>query len=315
MKKNYILVLTHDIDSLSWKEFPLNYQRVLYPFTTAFIKNAYRLFSGHISGSDYMKSLRFTFFDGILSRFKLVNDSWQNSIDIILNIERKYDVKSTFFFIPFCRVPGHTPDGDIAPSKRACYYNVLDYISLLQSLEEEGWEVGIHGIDAYLNIESAKGELDIFKRILPLKKKFGIRIHWLYHRGEESWKIFEKAGYLYDATFGWNDKIGFPDSRYKPFVPNCSGELHVLPLNIQDNVLLRSDRHNLSPPKAWKEVEKVFTIAREKHAVITVLWHNTSFVAPRHWGWLYEKMIQQARDDDALIVNACEAIKLVNSFD
>lgn len=314
MKNDYILVLTHDIDSLSWKEFPLNYQRLLYPYTNAFIKNAYRLFLRHISSSDYIKSLRFAFFDSILSRFNLVHDSWQRSLDIILSIERRYDVRSTFFFIPFCKAPGHTPDRHIAPSNRACYYDVQEHISLLQSLEEEGWEVGIHGIDAYLDSESAKRELEIFKRILPSKRKFGIRMHWLYHRGKESWKILEKADYSYDATFGWNDKIGFPGSQYTPFIPNCCDKLYVLPLNIQDNVLLRSDRQNLDPKKAWKEIEKILAITKEKSGVITILWHNTSFVAPRHWGWLYEKIIQKAKDDNASIVTACGAIELFKNL-
>jgi peptidoglycan/xylan/chitin deacetylase (PgdA/CDA1 family) len=310
MNDKYILVLTHDIDSLTWKEFPLNYQRILYPFSNALIKNTYRLIFRHISGFDYLKSLRFAFFDSILSRFNLMNDPWQKSLDKIIDIERKYDVRSTLLFIPFFKDPGHTPDGNKAPINRACYYDILNHASLLQSLEQQGWEVGIHGIDAYLNLESAKRELERFKSLLPFKKKFGIRMHWLYHQGEESWKILEKAGYSYDATFGWNDKIGFPGSHYKPFIPNGCNSLHVLPLNIQDNVLLRWDRQNLNPKSAWKEAEKLLTFAKEKSAIITILWHNTSFVAPRHWGWLYEKIIQKAKEDNALIVTAGEAIEM-----
>lgn len=314
MNNPYILVLTHDIDSLSWQENPLNYQRVFYPFTSGIIKNAYRLIFRHIRGSDYLKSLRFAFFDGILSRLNLVKDSWQQSLNIILNIERQYDVRSTFFFIPFSKDPGHTPDGHIAPKNRACYYNILGHTSLLQSLEQQGWEVGIHGIDAYLNVESATKELERFKSFLPFKKQFGIRMHWLYHRGEESWKILEQAGYSYDATYGWNDKIGFPGSKYKPFIPDGCNKLYVLPLNIQDNVLLRSDRQNLNPAKAWNEVEKLLTFIKEKSGVITIIWHNTSFVAPRYWGWLYEKIIQKAQNDQALIVTACKAMDFFMNF-
>lgn len=310
MKNSYVLVLTHDIDSFSWKEFPLNYKRLLYPFTTGIIRNIYRLFSGHISSLDYIKSLKFAFFDSILSRFNLVDDPWQRSLDIILEIERKYEVRSTFFFIPFRKQPGHSPHGQIPSSNSECYYDILDHISLLKSLEKDGWEAGIHGLDAYLNFESAKRELEIFKRILPSKKEFGIRMHCLYHQGEESWKILEKAGYWYDATFGWNDKVGFPDSQYKPFIPGCCNKLYVLPLNIQDNALLRRDRQNLNPKDAWAEVEKILTIAKEKCGVVTILWHNSSFMVPFFWGWLYEKIIQKAKDDNALIVKACEAIEL-----
>jgi len=133
MNNNYGLVLTHDIDSLSWKEFPLNFQRFLYPFKSAMINNTYRLFCRHITGLDYIKSLRFAIFDGILSRFNLVHDSWQQSLDIILDIERKYDVRSTLFFIPFSKDPGHAPDGKKAPINRACYYDILNHSSLLRS--------------------------------------------------------------------------------------------------------------------------------------------------------------------------------------
>ena len=64
-----------------------------------------------------------------------MNDPWQKSLNIILEMERKYEVRSTLFFIPFSKDPGHTPGGNKAPINRACYYDILNHASLIQSLE------------------------------------------------------------------------------------------------------------------------------------------------------------------------------------
>jgi peptidoglycan/xylan/chitin deacetylase (PgdA/CDA1 family) len=237
----------------------------------------------------------------------MAKDPWWESFCIMLEIEKRYGVRSTLFFIPFPRRPGHTPKGKRAPNNRAAYYELEDYRSLLQQLERDGWEVGIHGIDAYRELESAKAELEAIRRLLPGKNRMGIRMHWLYHLGNKTWKILEAAGYAYDATFGWNDRVGFPGGQYRPFIPK-EISLVVLPLNIQDGALLGEWHQFLEKHEAWQRAEQVLTEAKEVGAVVTVLWHNNSFAAPRYWGWLYERILQRAKKDGACICRASDVV-------
>jgi peptidoglycan/xylan/chitin deacetylase (PgdA/CDA1 family) len=274
------------------------------------VVNFKRFITGQLKLVEYLESVKYALLSPFI-KLGWVTDPWKESLRVMLDIENKYGIRSTLFFIPYPKRPGYKPDGFPAPRNRAAYYNLYEYKTLLLTLEENGWEVGIHGIDAYRDIESATNELSIFKELLSNKNNFGIRMHWLYHRGEETWKILDEVGYAYDATYGWNDKIGYPGNRYYPFIPECAKGLVVLPLNIQDGALLSEQYQNLSNREAWDKVKKVFEEAKVKKAVITILWHNNSFVAPRYWGWLYERIIEQAKSDGARIMRA---IDLINEF-
>jgi hypothetical protein len=309
-KAPYILVLTHDIDALSLKELPLR-GRTFWGFIyRSLIVNFRRFLRCDLGIREYLQSLMCVLLLPLI-KLGLAKDPWRESLHRMLKIEKQYGVRSTLFFIPISRTPGHTPEGKQAPSNRAAYYDLQAYASLLQRLVREGWEVGVHGIDAYRDLESAKAELQAICRLLPGINKVGIRIHWLYHLGAETWKILEAAGYAYDATFGWNDRIGFPEGQYRPFRPKGISNLVVLPLNIQDGALLGEWRQFLSNKEAWEQVECLLTEAKKVGAVVTVLWHNNSFATPRFWGWLYERILERAQQDGAYI---CRAIDVVEMF-
>lgn len=303
----YWLVLTHDIDIMSLRELPIAGKTFWGFVYRLLIVNAWRTIKGQISPAQYLDSLK-TFLIIPFIKLGLAKDPVEESIQIMLDIERGYGVRSTLFFIPYARRAGHKLDGNVAPSNRCAYYELSDYKDLLVQLEDEGWEIGVHGIDAYRSLEDAQEEIQSIKAILPKKKKIGIRMHWLYHKGKDSWKILDSAGYYYDASVGWNDRIGYPESIYRPFKPEGVGNLIVLPTNIQDTALF--SRPDLTMDKVWSKVENVLNEALQKKAVVTVLWHNNSFVAYRHWTEIYRRIIEKAKYDGAEIIRAVDAIDL-----
>jgi len=309
-KAPYILVLTHDVDALSLKELPLS-GRTFWGFVyRSLVLNFWRFLRHDLGIREYLQSIMYVLLLPLI-KLGLARDPWRESLHRMLEIEKQYGVRSTLFFIPIARTPGHTPAGKRAPSNRAAYYELKAYAGLLQQLVGGGWEVGVHGIDAYRDLECAKAELQAFRQLLPENNMVGIRMHWLYHLGEKTWSILEAAGYTYDATFGWNDRIGFPEGQYRPFRPKGISNLVVLPLNVQDGALLGEWHQFLNNEEAWKQVECLLMEAKKLGAVVTVLWHNNSFVAPRFWGWLYERIIQRAQQDGAYI---CRAIDVVEMF-
>jgi len=307
VKNNYTLVLTHDVDFLSLKNYSVLSKTTLKFTKDCIFTNMFRLLKGDIHVFTYLKSL----FWGISYPFiKLgwIKDPWEKSVEDILKIEKKYGVKSTFFFIPFENKHGFFEKNIPAPQRRKAKYDVNKYKHLLKKLEKEGWEVGIHGINAHLNGDEARKELIVFKEILPQKDKWGVRVHWLY-QPSHLWMNLKETGYYYDSTFGSNEEIGFKDNRYVPFKKDG---IWVLPTNIQDTTLLSKWRKNLSYKMAWDEIKKILELAKEKNAVVTIIWHNISFGPPRYWGSLYEKIIEKGKKDKANFVKAIDVLKIFN---
>jgi peptidoglycan/xylan/chitin deacetylase (PgdA/CDA1 family) len=302
----YTLVLTHDIDVLSVVSLPLGRTLVGF-FYRCTAGSLVRLLQGSISLEQYFESVRAAL-EYLPAKLGLGLDAWANSLATMLSVERAYGVRSTLFFIPIYREPGARPeDARPAPGNRAAHYRLGDQKELLQQMVRDGWEVGVHGINAWRSLEDALSEFRTFSAICPQQHRVGIRMHWLYQRAE-MWKHLDEAGYFYDATFGSNDRIGFPEGKYTPFKADGAKNLMVLPLNIQDCALFGSSAGGKTEGEAWEEVEKLLHKARLNHAVVTILWHNHSFVAPRFWGEIYERAIRQAKADGAAILTAGEAV-------
>lgn len=306
MKKEnpYTIVLTHDVDHISLRNYPL-----LSRFGMAFVKNALftnfiKLLKGHIGLWTYIKAVFWGFaFPAV--KMGLVKDPFEDCFQRILKIEEEYNVRSTFYFIPFKGTPGLKEKGEPASIHRAAAYDVSQYNDLLVSLEARGWEVGIHGLNAHIGVGEAAEELKVFKTMLPSKAKWGIRMHWLYHN-HRLWKTLKDAGYYYDTTFGSNEEIGFKENRYRPFQKDG---VWILPLNIQDGALLAGWHGDLSLSRAWEEIKPVLHTAKETGAVVTVLWHNASFGPPRYWEPLYRKIIEEGKKDGARFLTALQAVE------
>jgi peptidoglycan/xylan/chitin deacetylase (PgdA/CDA1 family) len=225
----------------------------------------------------------------------LVCDPWESAITDIMEMEDKYGMRSTFFFIPFPNRSGFTKKGFPAHNNRAAMYDIKKYQKLLQLIELKGWEVGVHGIDAHLGVKEAIEEFKIMQELFPDKKEIGMRMHWLY-QSDDLWKNLKEAGFYYDATFGTNEGVGFPEDKYKPFKKDG---IWAIPLTFQDAALLDSCGMKLPIANSWPYIKKVLNIAKEKKAVVTVSWHSNVFGVYKYYGRLYERILQQAQNDGA----------------
>lgn len=303
----YFLVLTHDIDAMSLVELPFGWTLFGFAYRGVF-DNLVQLSRGRLSLGDYLTSLR-DVMGYIPARLGWYVDAWARSVGIMLDLERRLGVRSTLFFIPIAGEPGSAHGGmGRAPSNRAAHYEIPACRALLSDLVRGGWEVGVHGVNAWRSLEDARRELAAMREACPEQSRFGIRMHWLYSR-PGMWTDLEKAGYAYDSTLGWNDRIGFPEGRYRPFRLTGTDGLTVLPLNIHDVALLDRSKADLDVSTASVQIDHLLDEARQHHAVVTLLWHNTSFVAPRFWGKVYERVIERARRDGAEILTAAMAVE------
>jgi len=300
----YTVVLTHDVDQLALRDAPFASRIAASYLKRCIISNFKRWLQKDLDALTYWRS----FLSGLsfpLIKARIVSDPMEMGLYKAMEIEKQYNVRSTFFFLPEKGNPGYIEKGKPAPARRGTDYDVRDYAELLQELEQGGWEVGIHGINAHLGQQEAIDELKVFQNLIPGKKKWGMRMHWLF-QPDMLWQNLHEAGYYYDATFGSNDNTGFFQGRFHPFIKD---NIRVLPLTIQDGTLLAHWRGDMSLEAAWPRVRGVLDRAKEHRAVVTVLWHTASFSAPRYWESLYHRIIRQGLDDGAQFLTAVRAVE------
>ena len=305
----YTVVLTHDVDHLCLRKAPFREGGA-----GSFLKgclwiNLFRFLRRDLSLWEYAKGA------GIALVYPLVKlgfffDPWEVALQDILAMEEKYNARSTFFFIPFSQEAGFKSRGILAPRSRAALYNINNYKKLINELALGGWEVGVHGLNAHLSHEEAEREYKVMADLLPPAMPIGIRMHWLYQT-EELWKNAAKGGFYYDATYGSNDKVGFPENKIHPFKRD---NIWVIPLNIQDGTLLKKKYMGLTREKAWTRVSELMDDARRQRAVITILWHTNVFGPPLYWGNVYEKILKKAILDGARIMRCVDICKTMEEL-
>jgi hypothetical protein len=216
---------------------------------------------------------------------RLARDFW-NPMDRYVPAES--GLPSTYYFVPFADRPGRSvPAG--RGSMRAVRYDVDDYADNLRDLERGCSEVGVHGIDAWCDVESGANERAVVNGITG-RDDLGIRMHWLYF-SEGSPRLLEEAGYTYDSTLGFNDAIGYRNGTAQVFRPHGATELLELPLHIQDTAMLFPARMHLSERAALTACESLVTNAVRTGGVLTINWHDRSLAPERNWDALYADLL------------------------
>ena len=169
-----------------------------------------------------------------------------DTFDTILDMERKYGAKSTFFSLPFAYAKN---------------------LHRLKRLRAEA-EVGLHGMDpsprslSALQAQKATVETALGAAVT------GIRMHMLSLVIPRTFDFEKHAGFDYDSTF-LPPRYGQKRS-YKPFFA-VEGLLEI-PLTIMD-----SDYAEMGTEKTWERIEATLDEYRRNEGVCTILWHPHSF--------------------------------------
>jgi len=299
----YAMTLTHDIDILSLKEMPIARTFLGYFYRSSLL-NWKRWRSGKVKTAEFYRTI-WEMVRTWAAKVGLGQDVWQRALPALLDLEKRLEVRSSLYFMPFPEKPGILPEHlreakESAPANRAAFYDVAKYQTLLAGLEDGGWEAGVHGIDAWHDAQSARAE---HGRVAGLtgRDELGVRMHWLYFQSPDSFEALGKGGFQYDATFGFNEVIGFRAGTLQPYHPlNCQ-TLWELPLHIQDGALMGEEHLNLNREDAFRKAQPILDFAKRFGGAVSLLWHNQSFTAPRFWGEVYERLIVQGREDGAWI--------------
>jgi len=219
----------------------------------------------------FTRDLRKGSINNILKIYNKIDPYW--NFESIMKIESEFDVRSTFFFLNETIKPNiFSPKSWILAFGR---YKVTEpkVIKIIKTLDKGGWEIGLHGsFNSYIDLNLLKMEKDILESVLE-KQVIGIRQHHL-NLVLNTWKLQQKAGLIYDTTFGFKKDIGFKDEKYEPFHHIESGMV-IIPLVIMDINLFRKANNDLQ--KAWEIAKETIDIAEKKNATLTILWHQRVF--------------------------------------
>jgi hypothetical protein len=296
----FTVCLTHDLDhpSLRFHRFDPTTFGFLY---RAVIGSALKTCRGQLS----LSSLRRNVSAAIALPF--VHLGWAEDFwfefDRYLQIEK--GLGSTFFAIPVKRDPGRTAEGT-APSLRASAYDAADIADRLRALAAAGSEVGVHGIDAWLDTCSGSDERNAVSRVVGAPTA-GIRMHWLFFDDQSPARL-EQAGFAYDSTFGYNETVGFRAGTLQAFRPLTAKQLLELPLHVMDTALFYPSHLNLTPDAAMKRVLPLVDEAEEHGGALTINWHDRSIAPERLWDSFYFDLLDDLRRRAPWFPTASQAV-------
>ena len=265
--KNFAVCLTHDIDAV-------------YHYTSklSIMYNAAK----SLKYGQIKNALKIPFYN--------TNKNWNHwwNFNDIMALEEKYDAKSSFYFLTL-----NKEDLDFN-------FKVEDLKHELRYIINKGWEVGLHGgHEAYNNLDEIKAKKQRLEKVLG-KNVVGYRNHFLKFKVPDTWELLSKAGFEYDATFGYADCVGFRNGMCHPFKPfnlDTGKEIDIfeIPLTIMDCTLF--DYMKLDMDGAWEVTKLLIDNVERYKGVITILWHNTYMVGKNLK--FYEKILKYCYEKSA----------------
>jgi peptidoglycan/xylan/chitin deacetylase (PgdA/CDA1 family) len=262
--KRFAVCLTHDVDR---------------------IKKTYQYITKSKNGN--IRQIRQLFTSG--------NPYW--GFPIIMNLEDKFDVRSTFFFLQESKKINLLRPKDWALSIGKYRFDNKKVYEIIQILDRNGWEIGLHG-----SYESCKHEDLLREEKKELQQVLGaevtgIRQHYLQLEVPQTWKIQHEVGFLYDASFGFRDRIGFREERYLPFHPFDNSFLEI-PLALMDGALFSNYGNE---DAVWGECLNLIKTTEKQGGLLTVLWHQRVFNEDEFPGWgnIYTKILKECRERGA----------------
>lgn len=232
----------------------------------------------------------------------LIKDFWAGFEDRFQQVEGSR--KSTYFLIPFKGVPGRGKDGTVKPA-RAAGYRAEELKESIKKILRDGCEVGLHGIDAWCDVDKAAEEREEIRRLTG-KAEVGVRMHWLYF-GPESPRILERAGACYDSTMGYNSTIGYRSGTTQAYRPLGCEQTLELPLHAMDTAMFYPSYLHLTQNQGIARLKQMVAFVAHNGGTLTVNWHDRSLAPERLWVSSYATLIDEIERNGGWFATMSEA--------
>ena len=205
-----------------------------------------------------------------------------------MEIEEKFDVRSTFFFRTFYE------NGD-----------VIDYEDDIKQLQESNWEIGLHTDPSSVNdldkIHLEKEKLESITR----RAVIGNRVHYLNYNSGLLEKL-KKLGFNYDSSLRHSkDRIDEKEMGYS----RIHGMIE-FPVTLMDAYLFTYMK--IREEKIISEFQKTLDLGRSlaENNVISVIWHEN--VLKMKGGRMYKQILEfLTSQDDVEIKRGIDLVKIL----
>jgi len=186
----------------------------------------------------------------------------------IMSIEDSNNIRSTFFFlnesIPFNILA--PVDWKLSLGRYKISEKKLK--DIIHTLDTNGWEIGLHSsYNSYLNPRLIKKEKFLLESIVN-HNIIGIRQHYL-KLNNQTWRNQKNAGFSYDSSFGYTNKIGFKDDKIAPFRP-FNDDFIVFPLCIMDSCFMNDN-------EGFKKLDYIMEQIEKEEGILVLNWHSNNF--------------------------------------
>lgn len=297
---NFIACLTHDIDHPSLRNHWFDHTMFgfLYRSTLGTWSDVFR---GRKSVRILWKNLRAACLLPFV-HLGIARDFWLE-FDRYLELESGHG--STFFVIPRKGYPGRTTNG-VASPVRACKYEIDQLDPQLKRIASAGGEVGLHGLDAWLDADEGRKERETVSRALGVTE-LGVRMHWLFFDGNSP-SVLDRAGFTYDSTVGYRETVGYRAGTMQAYAPPGVTNLLELPLHVMDTALFYPRYLNLSEEEAEHVVFRLMDDAERIGGALTINWHDRSIAPERLWDDFYLKLLRELKSRGAWLPTATQAV-------
>ena len=297
---NFIACLTHDIDHPVLRNHWCDHTMFGFLYRST-IGTCLNVCGGRKPASSLLKNWKAACLLPFV-HLGIAKDYW-SQFDRYLDMERGHG--STFFVIPRGNYPGRTRDGSASPM-RACRYDVGELLPQLRRISSAECEVGVHGLDAWLDADEGRRERDSVSRAIGATE-LGVRMHWLYFDATSP-ALLDRAGFTYDSTVGYCETVGFRAGTTQAYRSPGVNNLLELPLHVMDTSLFYPSYLNLGEAEAERLVWRLIDDAERIGGVFTINWHDRSIAPERLWGDFYLKLLGELERREAWLPTASKAV-------
>lgn len=205
-------------------------------------------------------------------------DIWMN-FDEWVALEKKYDVKSSYYFITEKTSKDAYPNADYDFQSKKMQ-------SIVKQLKSNGHEIGIHGsINSGFKQGQLKNEISQFPT--PVR---GGRFHYLMMRVRESFSIIASSGLDYDSSLGFAEHIGFRNGFCFPYQPfnfdeDKPYEFYEFPFQMMDKTLIQPYYMGVNPSEASKKIQEMMNEISKYSGYFIFIWHNNTITGFKYKKW------------------------------
>lgn len=253
-----------------------------------------------------------------LSRLKLWTRSLRDPepdnfwlFDRVMDAEAAYGFRSTFFFASRSRYDAGSSILDVP-------YDLSDprFQSVFDRMRRDGFGIGLHAsYRAFEAVERFTEEKDRLEALAGADVA-GLRHHY-WHLGpqpERTLEYHETAGFEYDSSLGFNDRMGFRRHIALPWFPwseQAGRGLDVMQLPtfcMDGNLFYRP----IEIDAALNQIADAVAIIKACGGIGSVDWHvRTSFPGNpefRNWGEAYVRLLEMLAFDREIWVTSLEEV-------